>query len=538
MNNKFYPKFLSCMAFIAGICACGNTNTAGGVSEESEGIVAINDKTIEGVSQKGPFVTGSNVVLKETSKDGSLTPTGKEFYATTRSDKGDFRIEGISLESQYALFTVSGYYMREYSRKNSDFTIKLNAVSDIEKRETVNINLLTHFEYQRILNLVKSGISFAEAKKQASAEVLAALGFQNINQNPEEIDITSDSENSKTLYAISALIDNNLDLDYRAANEFNDVQVLVDNIAKDIADDGILADSIRNKILINAAKIGISMFTNAPNDIDESITNILHGDIDNCLFYIEFTLQKTAQIVTNYAGLGSCGVAEAGTFAKLNNPIEVPITSDISNMNEYFVDTATFDYAFCTGYNWNLITQKQYEAATGDIPHKTGTMTDSKSGKTYRTTSFTYNEHQYEWMAENLGETHTLEEAQEICPEGWRLPTSQDWKDLISYVGTINALISKDWNPGESKAYHTYRKYLFRDNIDFNGAPSISDDFHVFYLSSTDAQEQANAYAMKEFPDYSPIEGDDFFAIGFSIGYQRSSIYYNKVDGYVRCVKN
>lgn len=57
--EKLYLKFFSLIAFSLSFYACGYKDTAGGISEETEGIYAIVDKTIEGVSQKGPFVTGS-----------------------------------------------------------------------------------------------------------------------------------------------------------------------------------------------------------------------------------------------------------------------------------------------------------------------------------------------------------------------------------------------------------------------------------------------------------------------------------------------
>ena len=73
--KRFSLKLFNALAIIASICACVDRNVAGGISEETEGVVAITDKTIAGVSQKGPFAKGSSVYLKETKADGSLTPT-------------------------------------------------------------------------------------------------------------------------------------------------------------------------------------------------------------------------------------------------------------------------------------------------------------------------------------------------------------------------------------------------------------------------------------------------------------------------------
>ena len=152
LNEKKTLTFWA-LALTALLGACSDMETSG-TSEEAEGVVAISDKKIAGVSQKGPFVKGSDVTLKETSKNGDFEPTGREFTTKTISDKGDFKFDGIDLESQYVLLSVEGRYEREHTGEVSSCPMRLDAVSNLEKRETVNINLLTHFEYKRVLNLV------------------------------------------------------------------------------------------------------------------------------------------------------------------------------------------------------------------------------------------------------------------------------------------------------------------------------------------------------------------------------------------------
>ena len=98
-NLNMKKWLLPALTFGALFCAC-SMDTAG-TSEEIEGAVALSDKRIVGVSQKGPLVKGSNVVLKETSADGSFTPTGKAFSTTTISDNGDFEFKGLHLEHAF-----------------------------------------------------------------------------------------------------------------------------------------------------------------------------------------------------------------------------------------------------------------------------------------------------------------------------------------------------------------------------------------------------------------------------------------------------
>ena len=74
--NKFIPS-LSVLVPGLMIWACSGIDTAG-TSEESEGIVALAGKRVSGAAQKGPLVKGSGVILRETSAEGNLEPTG--FY--------------------------------------------------------------------------------------------------------------------------------------------------------------------------------------------------------------------------------------------------------------------------------------------------------------------------------------------------------------------------------------------------------------------------------------------------------------------------
>ena len=444
----FSLKFFSSLTLIASICACVDRNVAGGISEETEGVVAITDKTIAGVSQKGPFANGSSVYLKETKDDGSLTPTGKEFYATIRNNKGQFKIENINLESQYALLTVEGYYTRESTNGFSDCTISLNAATDLSKRNSTNINLLTHFEYQRILNLVKAGASFTNAKAQAEKEIFAAFGYEKPDRTAEDLDITGESEEDRILHEISVMVDNGLDNSYTPSCE--EGKALIDTIANDFATDGIFSDSLTDAIL-------------------------------------EFSYQKntsnTPRILKQYAGLGTCSPVEAGNTYKMQRTI--------------FVGGFGYDYAICTGTRWSLLDNDKYNNATAAIQHKTGIMTDPRDGKTYKTTSFTTNGKNYEWMAENLQYAegkYTWTEAmaiddslvnkpnsssilkddsvhQGICPENWHIPGFWEWKDLLKYVGSPNKLYSKNWN----KIYFT--GFQLEDNMDFNAEPTFFEPY-------------------------------------------------------------
>ena len=188
------------------VTACSDGDKTAGTSEESEGIIAVTDWEVAGVSQKGPFVTGSAVTVQEL--DGiTLKQTGKSFKGTIKSDKGDFAIKDINLESQYAILEASGYYRDEISGKKSAAPVTLRALTDLKDRKHVNINLLTHLEYERVMYLVtEKKKSIAEAKEQAEKEVLATFGIEGDFAESEDLNIFETGDGNAALLAISVLM--------------------------------------------------------------------------------------------------------------------------------------------------------------------------------------------------------------------------------------------------------------------------------------------------------------------------------------------
>jgi uncharacterized protein (TIGR02145 family) len=137
------------------------------------------------------------------------------------------------------------------------------------------------------------------------------------------------------------------------------------------------------------------------------------------------------------------------------------------------------------------------------------------------------------WMAENLallvkdswfykenalngptyGRLYTWQAAMDACPEGWRLPTTNDWEKTINYLG------------GESEAFHALLpegKSGF--HCVFGGYRTINSDYMSLdraadFWSATEAGE-ANAWLF-----YLIMKKDKVFKIiddkrcGFSVRY-------------------
>ncbi len=204
-----------------------------GSSTSKDEVVSISDKSISGVSQKGPFVTGSTVTLYELDKN--FKQTGKSFAGDIASDDGAFKIDAVELASQYAFLKANGYYRNEVTGKKSAGTITLNAITDLSDREKVNVNLLTHLEYERAMYLVENDtLSVAEAKAQAEKEIFKAFGIEGNFDNSEDLDIFSKGEGNAALLAISVLM--------QGDRSEADLTEFLKKFASDIKEDGTWDD--------------------------------------------------------------------------------------------------------------------------------------------------------------------------------------------------------------------------------------------------------------------------------------------------------
>ncbi len=502
LNEKKTLTFWA-LALTALLGACSDMETSG-TSEEAEGVVAISDKKIAGVSQKGPFVKGSDVTLKETSKNGDFEPTGREFTTKTISGKGDFKFDGIDLESQYVLLSVEGRYKREHTGEVSSCPMRLDAVSNLEKRETVNINLLTHFEYKRVLNLVKEGKTFAEAKKQAAKEVLGAFGVKIDVSSAEDLNIYNSSYGDRTLYNISRIIDEQPEWNYwhdwyNADDDIDcsKLQAYVDGFADDFADDGVLADSIMQDL----AGEGYSSAKEWSNMMDVDEDDIKRKDEANpgelSIRFLKSEYDFGILVFLNYMDLELCTADLWGEYRKLDRAMVLD------------GERIESGYFLCNGYYWDLTTKEHIDSLKIPVEHESGTMTDPRDGRKYQTVSFNYEGKTYEWMAEDLKydskELYTWTDAmqiddkymtevaedsligekhQGICPDGWHVSSTEEWDILVDYVGDVKNLLNENWRTSDLDA--AFGKDLigvFYNRFDFNLMPMDTVYLEVYYHS-------------------------------------------------------
>ena len=377
MNRNLGTSLVSACTFASVLffAACSSSDdkdVSGGASGDA-GIVAITDKEVAGVSQKGPFLVGSSVTLQEL--DGhTFAQTGRSFKASIKSDQGDFSIKGVNLISQYALLEVNGYYYNEVSGKKSDGMIILNALTDLESRNQVNVNLLTHLETDRVLRLVqKQGLSFADAKKQAEREILSSLGFTGLEASPEDLDLFVKDEGGEALLALGVLMlgkGSSADLSERLARAsfaFADSGSWVGKSKTELADWALEKDLERLKY-----GSGWSVWDSVMLNI-ESLT----GEFSESSF-----VKYIRKFWAHDYGLGECGENNLNAVQSNVNPLSGFYGADFVCVSEYDDE-----------FYWELVGRHE---PSGDLSYVI--VNDFRDGERYVEMDFGG----ITWMTENL----------------------------------------------------------------------------------------------------------------------------------------
>ena len=170
---------------------------------------SLDNVELSGVSQKGPFVTGTDITAYELENGRSLKQTGKTFGGKIERADGTFDIKTVKLKSTFAYLVADGFYRNEVTGENSAATIKLRALTNLQGRTAANINLVTHLEYDRVQRLVtKDDSTVLKAKQAAEREIFAAFDIdsKDFKGFAEDFNILEEGDGNAALLAISALL--------------------------------------------------------------------------------------------------------------------------------------------------------------------------------------------------------------------------------------------------------------------------------------------------------------------------------------------
>ncbi len=201
--------------------------------------------SIKGHVQKGPFINGTAITVSEL--DQKLVATGKNFTTQIIDNKGAFSLKDVTLQSDFVQLIAEGFYFDEVRGEKSAAQLTLFALANVSDASSVNVNLLSHLEKDRVAYLMQEEEkSFATAKQQAQREILTIFGIEKADMAASELlDISQDGEDNAILLAISAILQGN--------NSVAELSELLADIITDIREDGTMdSESTREKIRGNA----------------------------------------------------------------------------------------------------------------------------------------------------------------------------------------------------------------------------------------------------------------------------------------------
>lgn len=494
LNEKIQTFIFFAFVAFALLACSDDSKDVGGITED-QGFAVI-DKTVAGVSQKGPFANGSTVQLYELNGI-ELVQTGK-ILTTQTSSNGGFAVPGVYLKSSFALLEVTGFYKNEITGKLSQSQITLRAVVDLLNREKVNVNLLTHLEYGRVQKLIAEGMGFDESKSQAEKEILSSFGVAGFKENFEDLNIFSLGKSDATLLAVSLAM-----LADRTDAEFSE---FLANYAEDIEDDGILDDAGLKAGLVHGAQvicaneklaeIRANMESWGLGDVPEFEKIIL--EISGCT---ENPVDKTAEKDTadNVAEKGNGDTAteensDGNEFEKNTGDGAVEGGSDEGTGNETTEKGADGEGTEGETEGETIETKPlydcgEYKCVTTEYLNqemlaagKYGELLDTRDNQVYRTTKIC----DATWMAQNLnyvtpsGESHCYDgddtycekygrlyvRADIQCPTGWHLPNDDEWLALMECVG-------KETAASALRAQTGWDLYPYFENKDAHGFSAL-----------------------------------------------------------------
>ena len=421
---------LAVLSFMVTGCS-SKDDVAGGVTEDA-GIVA----DIAGVFQKGPFIEGSPVKVSGIDCK-TLEPTGEIVEGAIVNGKGEFNFEKLTLSTSCAIFEVTGYYLNEVTGLQTADKFTLRAVTELTDRNSVNVNLFTHMEYERVKHLVTAtDMAFAQAKEMAEKEVLATFGIEDEVGEFEDLDIFKPGDGNAALLAASVMMQADDDVDglARRLESFNasfagsgvwddDAKTEMAEWASAAVDNGLL-DRVRENIEswnIAEELPDFEDFVERFEDGYESGSEIISSGFD-----VDWSLPKEGRMNSGieYDSVvdardgqvyRTVKIGEQVWMAENLNYADSVSTPSLAGRSWCFGDRAENCEVAGRLYTWAAAIDSVGLAADADNPQRCGYgKSCSFSGK-----------------------------VQGICQSGWHLPDTTEWNVLLETAGEATSLMSK-----------------------------------------------------------------------------------------------
>ena len=486
-----------------------DTNSDEGEADSLENI------SISGACQKGPFLSGTIVTAYELENGRSLKQTGSTFGGDISGNDGRFNIRTVSLKSSYAYLVVDGFYRNEVTGKKSTAPIKLRALTSLNGRSTTNINLLTHIEYDRVAYLVtKNDKSVVEAKLATEKEIFNIFHIDNSEFKGffEDFNIFSEGDANAALLAISIMLQGD-----RSEAELTQ---LLTNISTDISHTGIWSDSLTKAEIADWA-----MKADILGNLKVYRKNVESWELGETVPNFE----KYIRMFWATEKMGACSEENEGEIAEAHYQDAWTVEARCSE-GEWTLESLAderdgqFYRTMKIGSQHWMAENLKFDYKVNGTSYGTYINTDNGTnfGRYYTWAAAMDSAGVYSETSKDCGHGKTCTAAatsRGICPEGWHIPTNNEWDTLYTAIGSIPYAM-------QAMGYETWSGAT--DAYAFSALPAGYYNGGQFYYVG------ANAYF------WSATERNDNTADIWSLEADLASRYNNqKQYGFsVRCLKD
>lgn len=440
-------------------------------------------RIIHGFAQKTPFVD-SSVVQLTALDESTLEPVGESFSGMVDGGFSRYSVKVDSLESRFVQISVTGDVLG-YNSLPSEKVCTLYAIADLDSRDSVNVNLLTHLEFERVRKLVRDDkLTFAKAKKQAEKELFEVFHVpmkdgENFGA-AEDWSLFGDSLGDQVLMGLTVVFDRYKDsavnafIDDFAKNGKSVDDFTIYRIAKNAFNSGVVTVSgdVYLPTELNRFRNSFNRWKSVYGTGFDMTSIAYHGMIPEFEKMVEdfwrgeFGLEECdegnlgAVGKTRYDEYYTCAydmmvgsLSRSNYYWRVAKALESSSYGIKCDSTDYFMTPGGVNSSLivCDFGKWRyaLDVEKQTDLCTSEKEGSledtdkygyvcksnkwevfTDSLEDGRDGKryAYRKAVGLY------WMIDDLGDT-TFAWADVQCPEGWRLPTYEEVLDLQEKLG-------------------------------------------------------------------------------------------------------
>lgn len=319
-------------------------------SDESGEPFTPKNYNVNGKVEKGPFVSGSTITMQL--MNAKLQASGELYSSTIQDNAGNFSFGSKLFDAPYAELTANGYFFNEVTGNLSQGTLNLRGLVDLKDATTVNVNILTHLKYQRVLTLVEKGENFTNANKQAQKELFTAFGLQKYaDTDASRFSIISGNEEAGALIAISSLL-----IVGRSEAELTEYLA---KLCREFGQNGIFTETIKTQIKKDREELSKHLSSIKINIISRYEDLGLSVEVKELAFFLDWdddgeagneTLKEgqTVTLETTRLDVPNNG----GTYTiKITSPIPVYLKPVVGLLDETFISIVTEEIFFTTLYD-------------------------------------------------------------------------------------------------------------------------------------------------------------------------------------------